>query len=309
LRYKKYLYGRIRWDVVDYRDWEILKILYSQKNLTKAARLLFITQPALTNRLKHMQEELGVKIVIRESRGVHFTPQGEYLVQCADEILAQYSKIKEHVRNMSKTSSNEVVGTLKLGVSNFFANYELPYILKLFKSKFPHVEFKVITGWSKDVSQLIHNKDVHIGFVRGDYSYRGLKKHLLFEETISITSREAIDIVDLPNLPRIDYSGDYLLKSLIDNWWAENFSQPPLISIEVDQVATCKEMAISGLGYGILSSRMLKDIEDLHKIDLTDQKGNPIIRRTWMYYHRESLEWNVVNAFVQFIETLESMRE
>jgi DNA-binding transcriptional LysR family regulator len=289
---------------VDYRDWEILKVLYSQKNLTKSARLLFITQPALTNRLKNMQEEFGVKIVTRESRGVHFTPQGEYLVHCADEVLSKYNEIKEHVRNMNNNAGNKVVGTLKLGVSNFFANYELPHILKLFKSKYPHVEFKVITGWSKDVSQLIHNKDVHIGFVRGDYSYRGLKKHLLFEETVSVTSREAIDIVDLPNLPRIDYSGDYLLKSLIDNWWAENYTNPPSISIEVDQIDTCKQMVINGLGYGILSGRMLKDIKELYKTDLKDQKGNPILRRTWMYYHKESLEWNVVKIFVNFIETL-----
>ncbi|MGG1398908.1 LysR family transcriptional regulator [Bacillus salipaludis] len=289
---------------MDYRDWEILKVLYSQKNLTKAARLLFITQPALTNRLKHMQEELGVKIVTRESRGIHFTPEGEYLVQCADNILAQYNKIVEHVRNMGNDSGNEVVGTLKLGVSNFFANYELPYILKLFKRKYPHVEFKVITGWSKEVTKLIHNKDVHIGFIRGDYSCRGLKKHLLFEETVSVTSREAIDIADLPNLPRIDYNGDFLLKSLIDNWWAENYSQPPFISIEVDQVDTCKEMVINGLGYGFLSSRMLNEIDALYKIVLTDQKGKPILRRTWIYYHKESLEWNVVKAFVNFIETL-----
>ncbi|NWQ44577.1 LysR family transcriptional regulator [Bacillus sp. EB106-08-02-XG196] len=290
---------------MDYRDWEILKVLYSQKNLTKAARLLFITQPALTSRLKHMQDELGVKIVTRESRGIHFTQEGEYLVQCADTILAQYNKIKEHVQNMSISAGNEVAGTLKLGVSNFFANYELPYILKLFKSQYPLVEFKIITGWSKDVSKLIHKKDVHIGFVRGDYSNRGLEKQLLFQETVSVTSRESIDILDLPNLPRINYSGDYLLKSLIDNWWAENYTQPPLNSIVVDQVDTCMEMVINGLGYGILPRRMLKNTDQLYKQDLTDHNGNPILRKTWMYYHKESLEWNVVKAFVNFIETLE----
>lgn len=290
---------------MDYRDWEILKVLYSQKNLTKAAKLLYITQPALTNRLKHMQEELGVQIVTRESRGIHFTPQGEYLVHCAEEALAHYQKIKETVFNMSNNVGNEVVGTLKLGVSNFFANYELPYVLKLFKMQYPHVEFKVITGWSKDVTHLIHNKDVHISFVRGDYGWRGLSKHRLFEETICIASKDKIDITELPRLPRIEYRGDYLLKSLIDNWWTENYVEPPFISIEVDQVDTCKEMVINGLGYGILSSRILNEIEDLHKIALTDQKGEPILRRTWMYYHKEALEWNVVKAFVNFIENFD----
>jgi len=290
---------------MDYRDWEILKVLYLQKNLTKTARLLFLTQPALTTRLKHMQEELGVKIVTRESRGVHFTPQGEYLVQCAEEALAHYEKIKENVQNMSNNESDQVVGTLKLGVSNFFANYELPYVLKLFKMQYPHVEFKVTTGWSRDVTQLIHNKDVHISFVRGDYGWRGLSKHQLFEETICIASKNEFDLKDLPRLPRIENRGDYLLKSVIDHWWAENYAQAPFISIEVDQVDPCKEMVKNGLGYGILSSRVLSGIEDLYKIHLKDQEGNPILRRTWMYYHKESLEWNVVKAFVRFIENID----
>jgi DNA-binding transcriptional LysR family regulator len=290
---------------MDYRDWEILKILYQQKNLTKTARLLFLTQPALTTRLKHMQEELGVKIVTRESRGIHFTPQGEYLVHCAEEALAHYEKIKEHAQNMSNNESDEVVGTLKLGVSNFFANYELPYVLKLFKRQYPHVEFKVVTGWSRDVTQLIHNKDVHISFVRGDYGWRGLAKHQLFEETICIASKNEFDMKDLPRLPRIEYKGDYLLRSVIDHWWAENYAQAPFISIEVDQVDPCKEMVINGLGYGILSSRVLKGIEDLYKIYLKDQEGNPILRRTWMYYHKEAMEWNVVKAFVNFIENFD----
>lgn len=289
-------------EIMDYRDWEILKVLYIQKNITKAARLLFITQPALTNRIKHMEKELGAKIVTRESRGIHFTPQGEYLVSCAEESLNNYQKIKDNVFNMSNNIHNEVVGTLKLGVSNFFANYKLPYILKLFKQQYPHVQFKIITGWSKDISQLIHKKDVHIGFVRGDYGSKGLSNHLLFDETICITSIEEVDINNLPTFPRIDYRGDHLLKLLIDNWWSENYVQEPFISIEVDQVETCREMVINGLGYAILPDRIMTKREDLHKIDLVDQKGNPIMRRTWMYYHEESLEWNVIREFVDFIK-------
>lgn len=289
-------------EIMDYRDWEILKVLYIQKNITKAARLLFITQPALTNRIKHMEKELGAKIVTRESRGIHFTPQGEYLVNCAEESLNNYQKIKDNVFNMSNNIHNEVVGTLKLGVSNFFANYKLPHILKLFKEQYPHVQFKIITGWSKDISQLIHKKDVHIGFVRGDYGSKGLSNHLLFDETICITSIEEVDINNLPTFPRIDYRGDHLLKLLIDNWWSENYVQEPFISIEVDQVETCREMVINGLGYAILPDRIMTKREDLHKIDLVDQKGNPIMRRTWMYYHEESLEWNVMREFVDFVK-------
>jgi DNA-binding transcriptional LysR family regulator len=285
---------------MDYRDWEIIKILYEQKNITKTSQILFISQPALTNRLKLIEEELGVKIFNRGRRGVHFTPQGEYLAMFAEETLNSFVKVKDKLISMS----DDVAGTLRLGVSNFFTKYKLPFILKLFQDQYPHVEFKVNTGWSSQVFKAVYNQDVHIGFVRGDYSW-GEQKHLLFEEKMCIASKKEIDLNDLPNLRRIDYKTDYLLKSLVDNWWTENYSQAPLTCIEVDQVDTCKEMVVNGLGYGILPSLILDGIIDIHKIDLTDQAGSPIVRRTWMYYHKESLELNQVRAFVNFVEDLD----
>ncbi|WP_238933669.1 helix-turn-helix domain-containing protein [Brevibacillus choshinensis] len=70
---------------MDDRDWQVLHILYNQKNITKTAQLLFITQPALTKRLMQIEEEFGVKIVNRGIKGVHFTPEGELLAKRAGQ--------------------------------------------------------------------------------------------------------------------------------------------------------------------------------------------------------------------------------
>jgi DNA-binding transcriptional LysR family regulator len=282
------------------RDWRILQELYHQKNITKTAQQLFISQPALTKRLRQIEKEFGVEIVQRGRRGVQFTPQGEYIAKCAEEMLLRLREIKEHVLNMD----NDVVGTLRLGVSNYFTKYKLPGILELFKHEYPKVEFQVTTGWSRDIFHSVYNQDVHIGFVRGDYSWQG-QKHLLFEETLCIASKNKINVNDLPHLPRIDYQTDYLFKMLIDNWWTANYSEPPLIGMEVDKADTCKEMVIRSLGYGILPRSTLSDAKDLYKIDITDQDGKPIVRRTWMFYHQESLNIKAVRAFVDFVKGLD----
>lgn len=86
----------------------------------------------------------------------------------------------------------------------------------------------------------MHNQEVHIAFVKGDHRWNDQKK-LLFEESICIASKEPIDIRLLPALPRIDYQTDPLLKNDVDNWWSENYSQPPLVSINVDKADTCKK--------------------------------------------------------------------
>ncbi|OAS89187.1 MULTISPECIES: LysR family transcriptional regulator [Metabacillus] len=282
---------------MDERDWMVLQTLYKEKNITKAAQLLYISQPALTNRLNQLEKEFGVIIVNRGRRGVQFTPQGEYLAKSAQEMLLTIQKIKENVLNME----DRVVGTLRLGVSNFFTDYMLPNLLKLFKDQYPNIEFKVTTNFSSHIAQLIYNQNVHIGIVKGDFIWKD-HKHLLFEESICIASKEKIDIHDLPNLPRIDYHTDTSLKNSIDKWWSENFTQPPLVSIEVDKADTCKKMVINGLGYAILPSLILKDVNDIHIADIKSIDGKPIVRKTWMIYHEDSLKLNIVKAFVDFIE-------
>ena len=60
-------------------------------------------------------------------------------MKCAEEMLLTLQKIKENVLNMD----DQLTCTLRLGVSNFFTDYKLPGLLRLFKERFPDVEFKV----------------------------------------------------------------------------------------------------------------------------------------------------------------------
>ncbi|WP_281886131.1 LysR family transcriptional regulator [Paenibacillus sp. YYML68] len=281
-------------------NWVILKELYTHQNMTKAAESLYISQPALTNRLRQMEKEFGVQIVHRGRRGVHFTPEGEYLARCADEMITRMRTIKEQVLNMN----DRVVGTLRLAVTNLITRKKLPKLLKLFKHQYPDVEFKVMTGWSKDVFHQVYNQEVHVGIVRGDYAWAD-QKHLLFEEKVCIASSEPLEMGELPSQPRIDYQTDPLFKSFIDQWWSENYTVPPRVGMEVDKAETCKEMLLNGLGYAILPHTVIEDAEALYTEVLLDTSGEPIVRRTWLYYHEEMLELNIVRTFVEFVKQLD----
>ena len=62
-------------------DWMILKMLYEKRSMTKAAEALYMTQPALTKRIKAIENEWDVEVVKRSSKGVIFTDEGRYLVK------------------------------------------------------------------------------------------------------------------------------------------------------------------------------------------------------------------------------------
>lgn len=282
---------------MDERDWLILYTLYQEKNITNTGKSLFISQPTLTKRLQQIETELGVKVVTRGVRGVQFTPEGEYLAKRAAALLDTFREIKEDVDNFN----HYIAGTLRLGVSNFISKYKLPGWLSAFEKQYPDVEFQVETGYSKQINLLTYNQDIHIGFIRGDYNWPG-EKELLFEESLCIASIHPIYLDELPNLPRIDYQTDSLYKHLTDNWWAERYSQPPLVRVTIDRADTCKEMVLSGLGYAILPSLFLKDVPHVYQIPLQTKEGLPITQKTWMIYHKDAEKLNVVKAFVNFIK-------
>ena len=99
------------------KDWFIIKTLYEEKNITKAAERLFITQPALTYRLQVIEQELGAKIVNRGKKGIEFTKEGEYVFRYAEKMIYEFQKLKETLQNMD----NKIQGTFRLAVTASFA--------------------------------------------------------------------------------------------------------------------------------------------------------------------------------------------
>lgn len=281
------------------QDWEMLTTLYDTENITKAAQLLFISQPTITSRLKKLENYYGVQLVIRKQRGITFTPEGEKLALHAEKMLSEQRKIEEELHNMGE----QVSGTIRVGVSNFFALNKMPKLLRLFKQSYPNVEFQVVTGWSSEMHRLILNHDVHIGFIKGDYLWNE-NKYLLYEEEICVAAPWEFAWEDLPTLPRVDYHTDEKMKSIVEQWWYSNYKQNPNIKIHVNQVETCKEMVVNGLGYAVMANLVVRPYPELITKPLHLPSGKPITRKTWMYYHKETLQLNIIRAFVQFIQTL-----
>lgn len=283
---------------MDEKDWLILKTLYDKKSITKTAAALFISQPALSARLQQIEARFSTTIVVRCKKGVQFTPEGEYLVKGSYEMLKKIRMFEEHIQNMQ----DQPTGVLRIGASNFSTKFVLPELLRRFKSLYPAIEFKVTTGWSKDIVNLVLNNDIHVGFIRGDYNWPG-ERLLLFEEKMYICSKNALQLLELPYIPRIDYRNDYSVQVLLDKWWDENYSVPPHIGMEVDRVDTCKEMVAKGLGYAFMPGVILNRTEGLCTCEMSYKSGNPLIRRTWMFYNKDVLDLSLVKVFYEFVKS------
>lgn len=281
---------------MDHLDWSMLTVLFENKNITKTGEILRISQPAITYRLQKLEAEFGVKIVDRGRRGVAFTPQGEFLADYAAKMQKEFQKKKEDVLNFEK----KIQGTLRISASSIFSRYKLPAILRDFNEKFPLVKFHVITGWSEEVLNSIYKGESQVGILRGSYNI-SYEKKLLMEEKLLIVSKEHIDLNILPKLPRIYYNTDTSLKSLIDNWWSENYQEPPTITMRVDNMETCKELVLNGLGYAVLPNILLQESDNLYTYPCLSENNSYVKRETWFINKKEYSTNIVVNAFREFL--------
>lgn len=281
---------------LDEKDWKLLVNLYAEKNITKTAKKLYISQPSLTYRIKQLEKEFGITLLHRGNKGITFTSEGEYLVKYAEKMLSELRQAEDALANMN----NQLQGTLRLGSSSNFAHYELPSILEGFIYLYPDIDVQLKTGWSTDILELLQSESIHAAFIRGDIKWSG-EKMLLSEERMSIVSKHEINLGDLPQLNYIKYDTDQHLKTTLDNWWIKTFDVPAHVSMEVDRIETCKEMVKKGLGFSVMPNMSLRREDDLYTKEIKID-GQPVTRQSWLLYKSDMIDLKIVESLSHFVK-------
>ena len=284
---------------MDEKDWTILDILAQERNITRTAERMFLSQPSLTYRLQQLERELGVPLLVyRGSRGIEFTGQGDRLVEYAREMLKRWGEMKEELAQ----GQGEIRGTLRLGVSRSVALYRLPDVLRRFSQQYPLVEFDISTALSQDLVGSVSSQKEQIGIVRGNPQWPDAME-MLEQEQVCILSAVPIDPEELPNRRRIAFTTDPMLSRIIENWWKQRYSHPSNVLMHVDNAEIAKRMVQNDLGYAIVPSIVLDgDDRELYRLPLAGEDSEAILWTTWMLYRQELLELPAVKAFVHFIQ-------
>ncbi|MEA5083658.1 MAG: LysR family transcriptional regulator [Lachnospiraceae bacterium] len=279
-------------------DWQIISTLHEYKNITKAANLLFIAQPTLTKRIQLIEEELGVTIITRSTKGVSFTAEGAFIALKAQQILNTFNDIK---LNISQSTNGEI-GTLRLGVPNSYARFVLPSLIAKFTEIYKDIKLEIATALSSEVVNLVENREVDVGFVRGNFT-TNLEKLEVSDDQIYIVSKSPINLENLPTIPQIEYTKEPTVIKATDIWWKQHFAKPPNIRMKVNHGDTCLAMIKQNLGYGIFSDKnFFKHDPSLFSLPLIYKDGTAFTRKTFLVYHKDDLHNTVLNNFVVFID-------
>ncbi|ANU27818.1 LysR family transcriptional regulator [Planococcus versutus] len=278
----------------------IIKVLAEEGNMRKAAERLFISQPALSQRLQTIEKDWGHQLFIRSQKGLSPTPAGELIIQYANETIVQ----KEEVVELLYTLTSKVHGTLKIACATIVGQNWLPKVLKDFVTLYPEAKIQLITGWSSEIVRSLYEGEAHIGIIRGSTEWKGPKLHL-FKDTLYLVDKEIRSLEELlqTERPFIQFKSDSTYYEEIQQWWQKHFASNPKHQITVDQIETCKQMAVNGIGYAILPSITLTGTEDVYMMPLTnDEEELELTRDTWLIGYDSAFELPQVRAFVDIVK-------
>ncbi len=236
-------------------SYRIFYAVANTGNISKTAKELYISQPAISKSIQKLEENVGVKLFDRSSRGVTLTPEGELLyihVKSAFETLT----IGEDKLRRSIALG---IGNLSIGVSSTLCKYVLLPYLKEFIKQYPHINISISCHSTNHTLRLLEDEKLDIGLIGKPENLKNIDFYSLREiEDIFVATRDYLNNLNVRGIGRqhILQSSTLMLldrenmtRQYIDNYFQENHVLLQDI-IEVSNMDLLIEMAKISLGIG-----------------------------------------------------------
>ena len=244
-----------------YAQLEALVEIARQRNMSRAAEALYVTQPALSARMRALEQHIGSQLLVRSGRGMQLTAAGEAFLPYATRALESIDQGRTLLRRLVLGEAGELV----VGASPAISTYVLPRALRAFRERSPDVELRVRTGHSEDVFELVVQGQVDLGLAR-QLSHDGVEQLHLYDDelvlvvdsTHELAQREVASVSDLADeqLILFDTSSSYheLTGALF-----RRAGVTPRGVMELDNIDATKKMIAQGLGVGFLPRAAVMD--------------------------------------------------
>jgi DNA-binding transcriptional LysR family regulator len=217
-------------------------------NITKASEILHVSQPSVSQQLKLLEEEFGMRFFARLSQGVELTYEGKQFLDAIRPILTQ----AEFVEKTFKRNPNQSM-LLKIGGSNNVSVGVLPQLLMAFKQSHPLVQFILETNNSSVIERRVLNSEVEIGLITNP-SYRAEIVYEAYEEMqvvafclpVNPVAGKTLSLRELAKLPLVVRTGGRIEHALRSHRQSVN------ISVRCEASAAVKAAVGLGMGVGVL---------------------------------------------------------
>ena len=247
---------------MDFKGIEYVCAIYETKTISQAAKSLFISQPALSQYLAKLEQELGTTLFERAGSAMIPTTAAEILVRDGRALLNARQEMMGQVNSLTQTHKE----TLRFGISPFYSKYYLPLLLPSYREHHPNVHLSIVEQTSTELEQQVLDGTLDLCFIPAEPMREGLTYRPIYMEEIMIAvppthsinamvipsaGRSYLDIRQLCGEPFVDLVPS-LKFSKMSRKILRHFSLSPQIIYESTSWETVCMLVAQGIGVGFL---------------------------------------------------------
>ncbi len=287
--------------------YHIFYAVANSGNISKAARELYISQPAISKSIQKLEDGLGCSLFVRSSRGVTLTEEGSLFysyVKTAFETLSQGEK-KLH------RSIELGIGYLKIGVSSTLCKYILLPFLKEFIRLHPHISISISCQSTNETLKLLEENKIDIGLTGKPEHCKQIRFDYLEEiEDIFVATKDYLRNLKergveehqiLPNSTLMLLDKNNMTRQYIDGYLQQN-QIPVQDSIHISNMDLLIDFAKIGVGVACVIRSFVKDaLEDGSLVEIPLKSPIPK-REVGFVYRKQAKTAKTLEQFISFYQ-------
>ena len=295
----------------------ILKAIATEKSFTRAAEVLFVSQPSLSKQIKTLESRLNISLLNRENNIVSLTQAGKLFLEYSERILALCEE-SCRVLNDLKTGDR---GNLIVGASQTIGTYLMPRVLALFAQNHPQINIEVHVDSTRKIAKRVLEGDIDIAVVGGNIPEE-IEKNLKVEDFVNdeliliipkshsfaLKKKKKINKDDLYHLNFITLNSNSTIRKLIDNILIQNSIRAKQFNIimQLNSIEAIKTAVSLGLGAAFVSSSAIEKEIELKTIEIVTIEDIKITRILSIISNPECYRSKAVDLFYNELWTLKN---
>lgn len=278
-------------------------------SLSETAQRLFLTQPAVTQQIKHLEQAFAVQLLERTNRGVTLTDAGEVLNDYARKIVSLCDELESTMESLRASVS----GHLTVGATSTIGGYAVPCSICIFKEKFPEAVLKLKVANRQQIINELKEGQIDIALIEGkDLNGPFVTCELAVDQLVIIApnrepwaGRTSISIEEFKIQPFIIREAGSGTRQVIEEALASigiDLSQLNIV-VELASVDSIKAAVEAGVGISIMSRLALR--KELHTRTLLalELEGLSLEQKIYLAYNRERVQTRLGKAFINFLRS------
>jgi|GEM_PF-193334 len=178
--HKKQNSDQLKGEAMQLREILYVKVIAEECSFSKAAKRLYVTQSALSQSIRRLEDELGVKLFYRDKKQVSLTFAGTKFLEEGSVII----HLSEHLKRTMDDIRNSKSGELTIGISPFYQKIFLTRVLSAFQGQYPNVKLNVVDAFSHQQEKLLLRKKIELGIMVLPVNVDELSYEKLYDENI-----------------------------------------------------------------------------------------------------------------------------